>query len=119
MSAEPDAESQRRRAEQRRGDDDPDAGLGEADRCEVPGEHHADDPVAERSDPPGLQQDGSVMTSARREDAHSWIFSLTLARRHMKNSVLDDDPLFQVVHIRGIRSRCAVLRGVGPGGSPR
>ncbi len=73
MPAQSDAEGQRRRAEQRRGDDDPDLGAGQSESGETPGERDTDDPVAERPDPSRLHQHRGVVTGTRREESHRCI----------------------------------------------
>ena len=73
VAAQPDGEGQERRAEQRRPDDDADAGVGEPDGGEVARQHDADDPVPERPDAPRLEQHDRVTGRAGREDPHAVI----------------------------------------------
>ena len=73
MAAQADEERQRGRAEQRRRDDDADAGVRQPQRRQVRRQDDADDPVAERPDPPRLEQHGRVATGAGRQEPHPGI----------------------------------------------
>ena len=77
----PTSERQRGRAEQRRRDDDADAGVRQPERGQVRRQHDADDAVAERPDPPRLQQHGGVAVGTGREEPHPAIIP---RRRHAR-----------------------------------